>query len=141
SFPTRRSSDLKPKWLFTESIAKEVKNINAYLLDSDNIYITPKTKSISNLPEMNFGNMANDGGNLFLNSEQKKQLINENPKATSFVRKLVGSLEFLRGIDKYCLWIEDEHLDSASNIPFIKERIERTKESRLNSKREATNKL
>src|SRR5690606_6270624 len=59
----------------------------------------------------------------------------------SFVRKLVGSLEFLRGIDKYCLWIEDEHLDSASNIPFIKERIERTKESRLNSKREATNKL
>src|SRR5690554_2786870 len=136
-----RNTSTKPKWLFTESVAKEVKNINAYLLDSDTVYITPKTRSISNLPEMNFGNMANDGGNLFLNSEEKKQLINKNPEATSFVRKLVGSLEFLRGVDKYCLWIEDEHLDKSLNIPFIKERIYRTKESRLKSKREATNKL
>src|SRR5690554_3978963 len=136
-----RNTSTKPKWLFTESVAKEVTNINAYLLDSDTVYITPKTRSISNLPEMNFGNMANDGRNLFLNSEEKKQLINQNPEATSFVRKLVGSLEFLRGVDKYCLWIEDEHLDKSLNIPFIKERIYRTKESRLKSKREATNKL
>jgi hypothetical protein len=131
----------KEKFIFTESITKLAKNINAYLLDYSNIFVIPRTKSISNLPEMNFGNMANDGGNLFLTVEERIAIINNEPDTIHFVKKLVGSLEFLRGIDKYCLWIEDENLDKALESSFISERIRKTKESRLSSKRKATNKL
>ncbi|WP_281226171.1 class I SAM-dependent DNA methyltransferase [Flavobacterium aquiphilum] len=131
----------KEKYIFTESITKLAKNINAYLLDYSNIYISPRTKSISGLPEMNFGNMANDGGNLFLTAEERMAIINNEPDNINFVKKLVGSLEFLRGIDKYCLWIEDENLDKALESSFVSERISKTKEARLSSKREATNKL
>src|SRR5690606_23026975 len=52
-----------------------------------------------------------------------------------------GSLEFLRGIDKYCLWIDNSLIEDAYKIPEIKDRIEKTKLSRLESKREATKKL
>src|SRR5690554_4370625 len=136
-----RNTSNKPKWLFTESIAKEVKNINAYLLDSDNIYITPKTKSISNLPEMNFGNMANDGGNLILSKDEKQEIVDRTPQATSLIKKLMGSQEFIRGEDRYCLWITESTKQLAFSILEIKNRIDACELSRKKSKRLATNKL
>ena len=136
-----RNISTRPKYLFNEKIRKESKNINAYLLDSNNIYIIPRTSSISKLPEMKFGNMANDGGNLFLDTVEKNNFIDENPKSEKFIKKLVGSLEFLRGVDKYCLWINEENVDEAMTINLIKERVNLTKKSRLESKRVATQKL
>lgn len=71
----RNSIGNQPKYLFNNNIRKEVKNINAYLLDSSNVFISSKSKPLSNFPEMNFGNMANDGGHLFLTEEEKEQFI------------------------------------------------------------------
>ena len=136
-----RNISSAPKYLFKEAVVKEVRNINAYLIDFPNIFIIPRTKSISKLPEMNFGNMANDGGNLFLSPSERKELIQVIPESSNFIKKLIGSLEFLRGIDKYCLWIDDDNLENALRIPFIKERVNETRKSRIESKREATNKL
>ena len=130
-----------PKYLFENNVRKEVKNINPYLLDTVNVIITGRSKPLSKFPEMNFGNMANDGGHLFLAPDEKEKIIDENKKATKFIRKLVGSLEFIRGIDKYCLWIEDEDLNEANSINFIQDKIEKTRKSRLNSPRSSTNQL
>lgn len=136
-----RNISNQSKYVYTESVAKKVKNINAYLLDAVEVYVYSRTKVLSNFPKMHFGSMANDGGNLFLSLEEKKSLVSNFPNSTRFIKKLVGSLEFLRGINKYCLWIEDEDVEKAMEINFIKERIEKTKENRLKSKREVTNKL
>ncbi|WP_341872911.1 type IIL restriction-modification enzyme MmeI [Flavobacterium fluviatile] len=85
------------KYIFTESITKPAKNINAYLIDSSNIFITPQTKSISKLPEMNFGSMPNDGGNLILNEEEYNNVKSSIPNAKEFLRKFIGADEFLKG--------------------------------------------
>jgi len=45
-----------------EPQAISAKNINPYLIDAPNLLIIKKTKPISNVPEMNFGNMPADGG-------------------------------------------------------------------------------
>ncbi len=58
-----------------------------------------------------------------------------------FIKKLIGALEFIRGVDKYCLWIEDKDKDEAMSIISISERVEATKLSREQSKRVATQKL
>lgn len=136
-----RNFSNKSKWLFSDGIAKEVKNINAYLLDAPNIIIAERMQSISGFMRMNFGNMPNDGGGLILDEEESKDLISNNPEAKRYLRKLVGSTEFINGVNRYCLWIEDEELEEALEYEFIKNKIEQSKNHRLASKDKGTNKL
>ncbi|MDO5637558.1 MAG: N-6 DNA methylase [Myroides sp.] len=136
-----RNTSNKPKWLFTESIAKEVKNINAYLLDSGNIYITPKTTSISNLPEMNFGNMPNDGGGLILNQDEFDEIKSNVPNSNVFLRKFIGAEEFLKGKSRFCLWFDINNYKNFEKHTLIKSRFDKVFSHRNESKREATNKL
>ncbi|MGL5234410.1 MAG: class I SAM-dependent DNA methyltransferase, partial [Empedobacter falsenii] len=136
-----RNISNKPKYIFTESIAKQVKNINAYLLEGNNIFIDSRTKPLAQIPEMNFGSMANDNGNLILNEDEKQYLIAKNPKVKQFIKGLIGSKEFIRGENRYCLWISDSQKHLAYSIPEVKNRIDECEKSRKESKRKATNKL
>lgn len=129
------------KYLFIDNFRKLAKNINPYLTDATNIIVTGRSKPISKFPEISFGNMANDGGNLLLSEEEKDDLIRLEPKAKPLIKKLVGALEFIRGINKFCLWIEKENEDLAYSLPLVKARIDKTELSRLNSKRKTTQEL
>jgi len=131
----------KQKYIFSDGVSKPAKNINAYLLDASNIIIPERMTSISGFKRMNFGNMPNDGGGLIFSEEEKNDLISEFPLSEKFVRKLVGSTEFINGINRYCLWIEDEELEEALNYEFFKNRIEISRTHRVNSKDTGTNKL
>ncbi|HCL00024.1 MAG TPA: SAM-dependent methyltransferase, partial [Candidatus Marinimicrobia bacterium] len=127
--------------IFNDGLAYSVRNINPYLVSGSNSFIKKRNAPLSLLPEMCFGSMANDGGNLLLSQAEKDSIVNSNPKAEKFIKKLIGSLELIRGINKYCIWIEDKELKNAIQIDEIKQRINSTKKVRLNSKREATQKL
>lgn len=129
------------KYLFIDNFRKLAKNINPYLTDAANIIVTGRSKPISSFPEISFGNMANDGGNLLLSEQEKDDLIRLEPKAKPLIKKLVGALEFIRGINKFCLWIEEEDKDLAYSLPLVKARIDNTELSRLNSKRKTTQEL
>lgn len=136
-----RNVSTSPKYLFIDSIAKEVKNINAYLLDSPNVYIVSRTKSISKLPEMNFGNMPNDGGNLILNQEEFEVFKEQIPNSNVFLKKFIGAEDFLNGKTRYCLWLNEENYVDFLQFPILKNRLDKVYEHRSASKREATNKL
>jgi type II restriction/modification system DNA methylase subunit YeeA len=131
----------KEKYLFTESIKQEVKNINAYLLDAPNIIISERMKSIAGFMKMNFGNMPNDGGGLILDETEKQILISKLPDANKFLKPLVGSTEFINGISRYCLWIEDDELEQALSYVELSNKIELCKQHRLKSKDKGTNAL
>lgn len=129
------------KYLFFDRIKKEAKNINAYLLDGNNIYVLPRTKTLSKLPEMNFGSMPNDNGYLLLDEREKSELVFESPEAKVFIKKFSGGSEFLKGINKFCLWIDSNQLDKVNSIKKIRERIDQVKSTREKSERGATKKL
>ncbi len=129
------------KYLFYGNLRKQAKNINPYLLDYDNLIISARSKPISMLPEINFGNMANDDGNLLLSSFEKDELIKLEPKSKILIKRLVGALEFIRGVEKFCLWIEDDKKEFAYSLPKVAERIEKTQVARMNSKRGSTKEL
>src|SRR5690606_37099551 len=116
-------------------------NINPYLLDAVNTIVIGRSKPLSNFPEMNFGSMPNDNGNLILNEDEKQKLIAQFPKAKPFIKKFIGGEEFIKGNSRYCLWIDNEKSIEAKNIKPIVERIEKVKKLRENSSREATRKL
>lgn len=109
-----------------------VKQINPYLTNGHIIYISRKTKPISGFPQMEYGNMAIDGGNLLLSSHDKNNIeINRNNSL--FIKKILGADELLNGKERYCLWIKDVDLEEALLDINIASKIKRTKEFRLNS--------
>lgn len=135
------NSNIKKK-IFSNEHFITVSNINAYLAPSRNIIISRLNNPISNvLPRMNFGNMPNDGGNLLLNNTEKDAIVSKYPDAKSMIRKLVGSIEFIRGTTRWCLWISDEQRELALKIPPIGERILLTQKHRELSKDSGTNRL
>ncbi len=135
----RNVSD-QPKYLFHKKLKRNTKNINAYLLDADNVMVKTRTKPLSNFPEMSFGSMPNDGGNLILN-RQEFQDYQKSYTDVSCFKKLMGGSEMLRGIDRYCIWLDEENYKNYLDNDFIKNRLDKVKLHRENSKREATNKL
>ncbi|WP_167598702.1 class I SAM-dependent DNA methyltransferase [Leeuwenhoekiella sp. ZYFB001] len=130
----------KPKYLFSNEIKKLAQNINAYLVDGKNIIVFKSTKPISQLPKMTSGNKPLDGGNLILDHNEKEQLLFEAPNSEIFIRKFIGSSEFIRGNQRWCLWINDEDLNEAVKINQIKNRIEKVRTVRLAGGNNARNK-
>lgn len=131
----------KRKILFTNDIQRQCEHINAYLVPTDNIYVEKRTKPISDLPKVAYGNKPVDGGNLILSLEEKTELIAQYPEANKFIRELSGAHDFLNGYSRWCLWIEDEQLSLALNIPPIKKRVDLVKKMRLDSVDSGANEL
>jgi hypothetical protein len=136
-----RNKSNERKYLFIDNFRKQAKNISPYLLDSVDVIIIGRSKPISNLPDICFGNMPNDGGYLLLNEEEKSLIINKHDNSSSFIKQFVGSSDFVRGQKRYCLWIEGQDVDIALKNKSIAERIEKVKVHRINSRRKETKAL
>jgi len=136
-----RNNSTKPKYLYRLNIKQVVKNINAYLLDADNIFVKKRSQPISDVLEMKFGNMANDGGYFILTDDEKDKLIDTEPLSQKYIRRLLGSVEFLNSKNRWCLWLKDLDPKDLDLMPQINERIQKVKNTRLNSSRSATRKL
>jgi len=130
------------KTIFNESgIAEQVKNINGYLIDADNIAIDSRKSSICNVPEIFFGNMPNDGGNLIVNAEEYEDFIKQEPEAKKYIHKFLGAEEFINKKDRYCLWLLDASPAEIKKMTLVYKRVQNVKKMREESKRAATNKL
>jgi hypothetical protein len=126
------------KTIYENGIKRSVKKINLYLTDGISVTVNRRSRPLSFSNEMSFGNMPNDGGGLILTEEERKELLTSHPVAKKFVRKFLGALEFIRGYQRFCLWIENSDREQAESIPFIKSRIEISKNHRLKSKDKGT---
>jgi hypothetical protein len=58
-----------------------------------------------------------------------------------FIRRIYGSAEFIRGLSRYCLWIEDADLDEVLAIEPIRQRIEGVRTMRLASRDKSANEM
>lgn len=135
------SENVKNKYLISDEIIETVDHINPYLINLPNIFIEKKSKPISNIPKMSFGSMANDGGSLFLTNEEKTLIQEQIPQVMKHIKKVLGSVEFIRGIDRYCIWTDQLGYEELNKIPFFNTRFESVKQHRLSSDREATQEL
>ncbi len=136
-----RNKSLKPKFIISSGLSRSVNNINAYLNSGANVIVHKSKSSISSFPPMSFGSMPNDDGYLLLSYEQKEAIVKEEPKSSKFVRKLVGSQEFIKGINRWCLWVKEEEREEAEKNPLIRERFKAVAAFRAGSSRLQTQKL
>lgn len=125
----------------SENRAIKAKNINAYLVDGPNVFIRARRESIVDISPMSFGSMANDGGNLILSDDEKKELISYDESSEKYIRPFLGAKEFINKINRWCLWIKPHDLKNVIKIKPIRNRIQKVKENREESKRKSTREL
>lgn len=136
-----QNTNASPKVLINNGIINMVKTINAYLVEGDDIYITKRLSPISSLPEMNFGSMANDKGNLIFSTEEKNTIIAQYPESAEAFKKYIGAEEFINGTSRWCLWLSADLYKKLEHISPIKNAIDKTAKYRAKSDRAATRKL
>ena len=116
-------------------------NINPYLIDAPNVTISDRTQPLCAVPKIVFGSMPNDGGQLLLTPEEREELLTSDPGAHQFLRVCLGSEEFLNGIKRYCLWLQDAQPNSIRALPGVLSRVREVQHHRLASQRETTRRL
>jgi len=130
----------KPKYIYSGVHKTIATNISPYLTNGDNIFIERKSNILSNfLTHMSIGSMARDGGHLILSPDEKDKLLELDSEIKNIIRPLFGSLEFIQGKERFCLWIEDEQRAFAESFDEIKTRIENVYKFREESKAKTTN--
>lgn len=112
---------------------KEVNNINAYLLDAPNEFICNRSKPLWNIPRMMTGNRPADGGNLIIEKEDYEEFIRKEPQAKPYIKKLVGSSEFINNKERWCLWLVGITPAELRKMPLVLNRVEACKRDRENS--------
>jgi hypothetical protein len=123
------------------TLIKNVEYINAYLAPAANVMIEKAARTIADLTEMLRGNMPYDGGHLLLAKDEVISLDLTPEQRGRFIRRIYGSAEFIHGIERYCLWIEDKNLGEAMSIKAIVQKIDSVRQMRLSSKDAGANQL
>ena len=131
----------KPKVIYDGDNAIEAANINAYLVDTPNVFVENRSKPISDVPEMATGNRPADNGHLIIEENDYEDFIKKEPRAKQYIKRLIGSEEFINNKKRYCLWLVGVAPNVLRSMPLVMERIKRCRESRLESRNAGRRKL
>jgi len=121
----------------SEPYAVKVKNINPYLVDAPSILIGRQQNSICQVPEMNFGNMPADGGELLFTNEEMEAFVTLEPASKKYFKRFLSAHEYINNKLRWCLWLQDitpqELRDK--NLKEVYKRVENVRNIRLKSSR------
>jgi hypothetical protein len=114
-----------------ESKYIETSVIGPYLVAGSDLIVYERRKALVDfVPAMRKGNMPYDNGYLLLNEVDRDRLIAAAPSASRFLKRIVGSDEYIHKKKRWCIWLQDEDLHDAEKITEIAERIEAVRKSR-----------
>ncbi|CAJ2376570.1 MAG: hypothetical protein IBGAMO2_360059 [Arenicellales bacterium IbO2] len=119
----------------------KAQNINGYLIDAPDVFVENRSDPISPVAPMVFGSMPNDGGNLLLDEKEKQELIAAEKSAEKWIRPYSMGNEFINGIPRFCLWLENCPPQELRKMPRVMERVNAVKKARESSSRASTRKL
>lgn len=132
----------KPRKIFDGDKVTIAANINAYLVDGEDIFVESRNAPLQNfVPQMQFANQPLDDGNYRFTPEEMEDFIKLEPAAQKYFHRWVGAEEFIKGKRRYCLWLGDLTLEEIKKMPLCYERAEAVKTFRLASRRTATKRL
>ncbi len=130
----------KERLLFDNGQSKVTKNINAYLVNADNIFIENRTKPICDVPIVQNGGKPAEGGFLILTEEEKNELLKIEPQANVFIRPFMMGKDFIQRKPRYCIWLVNANPSVLRKCPNVLKRVEQVREFRLSSPKAATRK-
>ncbi|WP_026332071.1 DNA methyltransferase [Thioalkalivibrio sp. ALE16] len=113
---------------------QRVKNISPYLLEGTDTVVKSRSNPLVASSPMVYGNKPVDGGHLMLTTQEKDELIAAEPQAAKWIKRLLGADEFLKGKDRWCLWLVGATEQDIDAMPLVRGRVEKVREKRLQSR-------
>ena len=129
------------KILYSTDRPQIAQNINAYLLDADNVFVENRSTPLCEVPRMFFGSMPRDGGGFVLTESEKDDLIKNEPLAKKWIHLYLGADEFINNKKRYCLWLVGAAPNELRSCKEVMRRVENVKLFRASSKAAATRKF
>ncbi len=135
------AANSEPKRLYDNERMQVVSNINAYLVDAADVFIDSRSKPLCDVPAMTTGNRPADGGHLIIEAEDYDAFVKAQPEAIPYIKRLVGSVEFINNKKRWCLWLVGVSPAEIRKMPEVMKRIEACRQDRLDSPDEGRRKL
>lgn len=114
-------------------VLREGTSITPYLTSGMRIVVDKQSAPISDQSVMEFGNKPSDGGYLLLSKNELEMLGLTTSQQARFIRRIYGAHDIINDTVRFCIWIEDAHLEEALAIPALRQRIDAVRELRLAS--------
>ena len=112
---------------------QNAENINAYLIDAPNIFVSSRSKPICNVPAMFLGNKPSDGGNLIITDEERFDILKREPELAKYIHPYLGAAEFINKKIRYCFWLKDVSPAEIRKSPELMKRVSAVRKMRLAS--------
>jgi len=130
----------KNKIIFDNEELIRADNINGYLLDAPDFYVTSIPEPLCKVPIMLNGGKATVGGHLILSEDEKNNIIQANPLSEQLIRPYMMGNDFIQRKPRYCLWLVNAAPNIIRQCPKVMERIEKVRTFRLKSPKATTRK-
>ena len=117
--------------IYTKEGPTRVSHINGYLIDADDVFVENRSIPLCSVPAMTTGNRPADGGNLIIEANDYDAFLEAEPDAAKYIKKLVGSEEFINNKKRYCLWLVGASPAELRRMPKVMERVTACRENRL----------
>jgi hypothetical protein len=135
-----RDANAHGKRIFDNGKAIPASNINGYLLDAPNIFISNRGNPPEGFPKLTQGSKPWDGGNLILSPEERNALVSSYPDSALFIKRYMGAEDLIKNKIRYCLWLLNVSPTRYRNIPEIMRRLSAVSEIRRKTKTVAVQK-
>ena len=127
-----------PKFIYDNDKQKTAEYINAYLIDAPEVYLESKSKPLCEIPQMSSGGKPVEGGFLILSPAEKNEILEKEPQIEQYIRPFTSGDDFINNKKRYCLWLVGANPTDLKHSPNVMSRVEKVREFRLASTKEAT---
>jgi hypothetical protein len=87
------------------------------------------------------GSQPTDGGHLIMSTSEKETLIQREPASEQWIKWLMGADEFMKGKERWCLWLADASPEDIAAMPAVQARVDAVRSTRLKSDKKATREI
>ena len=131
----------KAKVIYSAERPTIANNINAYLVDAENVFIESRKTTLSDVPQMGIGSKPIDDGQYLFSEKEMQEFIAKEPMAQKYFRPWMGANEFINRYFRYCLWLGECPPNELRKMPECMKRVQAVRDFRLSSSSAGTIKL
>ncbi|MBG5627584.1 class I SAM-dependent DNA methyltransferase [Pseudomonas aeruginosa] len=129
------------RYIYGDESRRRVENIGPYLVPMPDIVVSKRQTPLSQVSAMSYGSMSNDSGEFTFSDDRYRASISANPENKSIFKVAVGGAEFIRGIVRRNIYIDETTTLSSAQEEEFSGVFDRVRKYRAASNREATRKL
>lgn len=110
--------------------SRAVEGINGYLQPAPNVFVEKRTNPLCCVEGMAQGFKPVDNGCLLLSADAYGVAVGSDPGILRWIRPFSMGADFIKGDDRYCLWLVDADASTYDEHSFIAERVAQCREWR-----------